>query len=98
MTGCSHIIFYGKRHAKFMPYFTKDNESVCCNIVEGLLKRFGVTEYDLNVWRLFADSSKRRLKCVLLHYGNTFGYIGHEHSTAFKEKYNEIKFVLEKKL
>jgi len=45
-----------------------------------------------------ADSSKRRLKCVLLYHGNTFGYIGLEHSTALKENNNKIEFVPEKRL
>jgi len=36
------------------------------------------------------------LKCVLLHNGNAFGSIPLGHSTTRKEKYSEIKFVLEK--
>ena len=36
------------------------------------------------------------MKCVLLHNGNAFGSIPLGHSTTLKEKYSEIKFVLEK--
>ena len=67
-----------------------------CNNGEGILKKLDVTQYDPNDWRLFIDSCKRSLKCVLLHYGNDFGSIPLGHSTTLKEKYNEIKFVLEK--
>ena len=42
------------------------------------------------------DSSKRSLKCVLLHNGNLYGSVPLGHSTTLKEKYDEIKFILEK--
>ena len=69
---------------------------VFCNNVEGVLKELGVTQYDANDWLLFIDSCKRSLKCVLLHNGNDFGSIPLGHSTTLKEKYSDIKFVLEK--
>ena len=59
------------------------------------MKKLGVTQYDPNNWRLFIDSCKRSLKCVLLHNGNDFGSIPLGHSTTLKEKYSDIKFVLE---
>ena len=70
--------------------------TVFCNKVECVLKKLGVTQYDPNNWRLFIDSCKRSLKCVLLHNGNDFGSIPLGHSTILKEKYIDIKFVLEK--
>ena len=60
------------------------------------MKKLGVTQYDPNDWRLFINSCKRSLKCVLLHNGNDFGSIPLGHSTTLKEKYSDIKFVLEK--
>ena len=63
-----------------------------CNNVEGILKKLGVTQYDLNDWRLFIDSCI----CVLLHNGNDFGSIPLGHSTTLKEKYSEINFALKK--
>ena len=90
------ITFHRKRHEEFSPYFTQEKEIVYCNNVEGLLKQLGVFEYNPNDWRLFIDSCKRSLKCVLVHNGNAFGSIPLGHSTTLKEKYNEIKFVLEK--
>ena len=79
-----------------MPYFTRENDIVYCNDVAGLLPQFGVHQYDLQDWRLFIDSSKRSLKCVLLHNGNLHGSVPLGHSTILKEKYEKIKFVLEK--
>ena len=90
------ITYYRNRHTEFLPYFTQEKDIVFCNNVEGVLKKLGVTQYDPNDWRLFIDSCKRSLKCVLLHNGNDFGSIPLGHSTTLKEKYSDIKFVLEK--
>ena len=90
------ITFYRKCHIEFLPYFTQENDIVYCNDVAGLLQQFGVQRYDPQNWRLFIDSSKRSLKCVLLHNGNLYGSVPLGHSKPLKEKYDEIKFVLEK--
>ena len=90
------ITFYRKRHIDFLPYFTYENDIVYCNDVPGLLRQLGVQHYEPQDWRLFIDSSKRSLKCVFLHNGNLYGSVPLGHSTTLKEKYNEIKFVLEK--
>ena len=55
----------------------------------------GVTLYDPKEWRLFLDSSKRSLKCVLLHNGNIYGAIPIGHSVHLKEQYEHIKLVLD---
>ena len=90
------VTYYQNRHAEFLPYFTQEKDIAFCNNVEGVLKKLGVTQYDPNDWRLFIDSCKRSLKCVLLHNGNDFGSISLGHSTTLKEKYSDIKSVLEK--
>ena len=51
---------------------------------------------NLKIDVFFIDSSKRSLKFVLLLNGNSYGSVPFGHSTTFKEKYDEIKFVLEK--
>lgn len=56
----------------------------------------GHPEYNPEHWRLFIDSSKRSLKCVLLHNGNKFASVPIGHSTKLKEEYQNIKIVLEK--
>ena len=45
---------------------------------------------------MFIDSSKRSLKCVLLHNGNQYTSVPIGHSIKLKEEYNYIKRVLEK--
>ena len=89
------IIFYRKRHEKFFPYLIQENEIVDSNNVAGLLKKLGVFEYNSHDQRLFNDSCKRSLKCVLLHNNNVFRSIFLKQSMTFKEKYSEFKFVLE---
>ena len=42
-----------------------------CLNVAGLLQAMGCV-YDPTEWRLFIDSSKANLKCVLLHNGNRY--------------------------
>ena len=46
-------------------------------------------------WRLFIESSKRSLKCVLLHNGNILGSIPIGYSVKLKEEYNNLKKILE---
>ncbi|KAI6661417.1 hypothetical protein LOD99_13289 [Oopsacas minuta] len=55
----------------------------------------GVLNYNPSDWRLFIDSSKRSLKCVLLHNGNIFGSIPIGYSVKLKEEYNNVKEILE---
>jgi hypothetical protein len=55
-----------------------------------------VPDYDPKDWRLFIDSSKRSLKCVLLHNGNVFASVPLAHPTKMKEEYEAVKYVLEK--
>ncbi|KAI6648441.1 hypothetical protein LOD99_8231 [Oopsacas minuta] len=56
----------------------------------------GVPQYRPEDWRLFIDSSKRSLKCVILHNGNLYVSIPIGHSTKLKEEYENIKIVLQK--
>ena len=67
---------------------------VYCSDIPDLLKEMGIEDYNKNDWRLFIDSSKKSLKCVLLHNGNLYGSVSIEHSTQLKENYNHIEKVL----
>lgn len=60
-----------------------------------LIKQLGCSNYNANEWRLFIDSSKRSLKCVLLHNGNLFGAIPIGHSVSLREEHGDIKTVIE---
>ena len=89
------ITFYRRREKDLLPFFTKDNNVVFCNDI-GNLKKIGLSEYNPSEWRLFIDSSKHSLKCVLLNNGNRYGSIPVGHATRMKEEYKAISLVLEK--
>ena len=59
-------------------------------------KSLGVPHCKSRDWRLFIDSCKRSFKCVVLHNGNQFAPVPLAHSTSLKEKYDSVKYVLEK--
>ena len=44
-----------------------------CKDIPGVLMKLVVTDYSFADWRLFIDSSKRCVKCVLLHITNVYG-------------------------
>ena len=91
----TNVTFYRNRDAEFLPYFKEYEEIVVCSHVESLLIELGMYHCDTNSWRLFIDSSKKSLKCVLLHYTNEYASIPIGHSTKLKEKYEPIKQVLD---
>lgn len=90
------ITFYRNRHAEYLRFFSEEKDLVYCTDVPQLLHKLGVPQYQPHDWRLFIDSSKRSLKCVLLHNGNKFPSVPLGHSTTLKEKYEAVKYVLEK--
>lgn len=90
------ITFYRKREQFLLPFFNNEDNLVFCQDVKGLLLEMGLSQYFPEDWRLFIDSSKRSLKCVLLHNGNKYGSIPIAHSTKMKEEYENIAVVLDK--
>ena len=75
--------------------FSEDNHFVYCNNIAGLLSQLGITLYTPAAWRLFLDSSKRSLKCVLLHNGNVYGAVPVGHTVHLREECNDIKMVID---
>jgi hypothetical protein len=69
------ITFNRRREKDLLSFFTKDNNLVFCNDIGNLLKGTGLSEYNPSEWRLFIDSSKRSLKCVLLTFKSRASYI-----------------------
>ena len=59
-----------------------------------MLEYLGVDSYDANDWRLLLDSSKRSLKCVLLHDGNEYASVPIGHSVRSEETYASVKQIL----
>lgn len=90
------VTFYRTREQDLLPFFNSENDLVFCSDVQGLLLKMGLSKYQPSEWRLFIDSSKRSLKCVLLHNGNQFGSVPIAHSTKLKEEYQNIALVLGK--
>ena len=90
------IKYYSKREAKLLKFFSEEQGLIFCNDIKGLMFEMGIKNYVPLDWRLFIDSSKRSLKCVLLYNGNKHGSLPIGHSTKMREKQETIAFVLEK--
>lgn len=62
--------------------------------IKEILLEMGVT-YVPGDWRLFIDSSKGSLKCVLLHSESLYGSIPIAHSVELKKNRCNIKLVID---
>ena len=60
------------------------------------LTAMGVPQYKPGEWRLFIDSSKQSLKCVLLHNASTFAGVPIGHLVTLKESYSTVQMFLQK--
>lgn len=63
------VQFYCNREAALRKFFHLDGELVYCNDFVGFLLTMGLPAHDSSEWRLFIDSCKSGIKCVLLHNG-----------------------------
>ena len=61
------VTFYWKKEEEFLKYFTFEDGLLFCIDIHHLFLIVGLLECKPEEWRLFIDSSKRSLKCVLLH-------------------------------
>ena len=68
---------------------------VYCHDIPGLLKELSVPYYSPAEWRLFLDSSKRSLKCVILHNGIVYGAIPVDHLVHLREDYDDMRMVID---
>ena len=89
------VTFNRNREIKFLQYFTSGDDFVYCYYVKGFLLAVGMPKYESTDWKFFIDSSKRSLKCVLLHNTKDQKYkavpIGY--STKLKKEYEKIKAI-----
>ena len=69
------IIFYRNKGDLLLRFFTMEDDFVFFINIPGLLPEMGLSKYNSDEWRLFIDSSKRSLKCVLLHKDNKFACV-----------------------
>ena len=65
------VCFYRGHHEEFKDLFSQEGGVMFCNDVCSVIEVLG-HEFNPDQWRLFIDSSKVRLKVVLLHNGNRF--------------------------
>jgi hypothetical protein len=86
--------WYRHREEEFIPYFSQEGPPVYGNNIPDLVHRLGLSEYDTSERRLFIDTSKRRLKGVLLHNGIVSGSVPVTHSVLLKESYENLKTLL----
>ena len=88
--------WYRRREKGLVQYFSLEETFLYCDNVAGLLQAMGCA-YDPTEWRLFIDSCKASLKCVLLHNGNRYASIPIGHSVLhLKETYQNMKMLLTK--
>ena len=80
-------------HSIFSQHFTLDEKVCYCHDINGLFEEIEFP-YDPSDWRLFMDSSTRRLKVMLLHNGNKYRSIHVTHSAHLKEGYGNVKHLL----
>ena len=90
------ITFYRHWDEALSDHFTKEDNFVFCKNVKCLPTAMTVPQYKLGEWRLFIDSSKQSLKCVLLHNASTYAGVPIGHSVTLKESYSTVQMVLQK--
>ena len=90
------IRFFCNRNDLLLRFFTMEDDFVYCSNIPGLFAKMGLSDYNSDKLRMFIDSSKQGLKCVLLHKGNNFACVPIGHSVVVKEQYLNVKLVLNK--
>ena len=84
-----------RKHDQLFLTFSKDIHFVYCHDIPGPLKDLGVPYYSPIEWRLFLDSSKHSLKCVILHNGNIYGAVPIGHSVHLQIDYDDMRMVMD---
>ena len=74
------VSFYQYSEKNFTVFFFLNGKKLLfCDSIKRLITAMG-TSWTLSVWKLFIDSSKRSLKCVLFHIGNKLAFLSTVHS------------------
>jgi len=89
------VCFYCGHHEEFKDFFSLEDGFMFYNDVCSIMAVLG-HEYNPDQWHLFTDSSKVRLKVVLLHSRNGFPSIPLAHAANMKESYESMKLLLGK--
>ena len=89
--------WYRQREKHLVQYFSMEEAFVYCHNIASLLQAMTCIQvYDPTEWRLFIDSSKTSLKCILLHKCNRYASIPIGHSVHLKKTYKNMKILLTK--
>ena len=91
LSDSARINFFCNRHQEYLRFFSTVKDLVYCADIAQLLLKLEVSKYGAKDWKLFIDSSKQSMKCVLLHNGNQFASVPIAHSTSLKENYEAVK-------
>ena len=88
------VLYFRKQYHSFVTFFSEQKQFVYWHNILGLLRQLGVASYIPTEWRLFLDSSKQSLKCVLLHNVNLYEGVVVGHSVHLRETYDDVKEVI----
>ena len=86
------VSFYCYREKNLIEFFKMEENLLFCDNIEEQITAMR-TSYTPPEWRLFIDSSKRSLKCVLLHIGNKLASVPIGHSIQMKKTYENMKTI-----
>jgi hypothetical protein len=87
------VTAFRSRHIKLASYYRMSDEVCFCADINGLMEELGY-EHHPEDWRLFIDSGKESLKCVLLHNGNEKPSVPLAHASRMKETYESMDCLL----
>ena len=87
------ITLYRKRAQNLHVLFTVKDDLCFCNDIVKLFEQLEIP-YDNTNWRLFLDASKKSIKAVLLHNGNTLPSVPIVYNATMKELYENLKTIL----
>ena len=85
------VSYFRKSDEHFITFFKEEKQLIYCDNLPGLFGQLGISSYNPEEWRLFMDSSKRSLKCMLLHNQNSNGTVPIGYSTVLKEQQQYIR-------
>ena len=89
------VSFYCYREKGPIKFFKMEENLLFCDNIERLITALG-TSYTSSEWRLFIDSSKRSMKCVVLHNSDILAFVLIGHSIQKKETYENMKTILDR--
>ena len=87
------VTHYRNRNMNLSTVFRVDGPLCYCHNIKSLFEKLE-EDHIANEWRLFLDSSKRSLKAVLLHNGNTKPSVPVAHYVHLKISYGSIEILV----